>query len=551
MCGLSGLTSLAYEVLWTRYFVNSFMSTVTAFSTILIAYLGGLAIGAYVASVLSRRARITLLHLGLVQGVVALLGLGLLRLFESLPEWFLLLAVKAGSVDTARVLVVVSTMLLPVCLMGMVLPLGMHLLRRGRAKVSSTVGLLAAASSAGSTAGPLLAAFVALPLLGLARSIVAVAALQAVACLGLALRRGPGSSAITSRWGAAALVLGVSALAMGATQAARYGAGVGGAGVGGRGVLPPQLVIGQSERVLHYRETSHGTVVVSANETTGARTLFIDGFAATSNSGTTAYMRMMSHLPALALSHTPESVLVICLGTGITLGAASLYRPSTLDCVELNPEVVPCTGFFREENHDVLSNPSVRLVIDDGRNWLRMSGRRYDVITLEPLAPFFAGTVSLYTREFNALARAHLTPGGIFTQWLPLHLVSDRDARSIVRAVTAEFPHVIVWKLVGDVSAIILASERPIDLGAGGARPDAAREDVVRYLPAGTNVADHVVLDEAGVAAYVAGVSPLSDDRPTVEYRALGHERLRLGSKELSDANTTRLREAAGLPPEK
>jgi hypothetical protein len=58
----------------------------------------------------------------------------------------------------------------------------------------------------------------------------------------------------------------------------------------------------------------------------------------------------------------------------------------------------------------------------------------------------------------------------------------------------------------------------------------------------GTSIAEHVVLSARGVDAYVAGTPPLSDDRPTVEYRSLDRERL--GSKDLSDSNTAKLREA-------
>lgn len=541
ICGLGGLSSLAYEVLWTRYFVNTFMSTVTAFSTIVIVYLGGLALGAYAASVLARRVRFAPVHLGLLQGAIALLALLSLWIFQALPQWTLGLMVGASSLAIARVLVIVGAMFVPVCLMGMVLPLGVHLARGGNARISSTVGTLGAASSVGSTVGPLAAVFAGLPVLGLARSISAVAALQALVCLSLGLWWGAGSKRFER---AAAVALAVVGLALAAMQVARHRPTN-----DGWEVLPPRLVLAHPERVLYYQETSQATVVVSANEVTGARTLFIDGFPATSDDGTTAYMRMMAHLPLVALSRGPASVLVICVGTGITVGAASLYAPAVLDAVELSPSVIRAASFFTEQNHDVLHNPTLRLVIDDGRNYMRMTRRHYDIITLEPLAPYFAGTVSLYTRELDALARARLAPGGVFAQWLPLQLVSNQDARAIVRAVAEEFAHVAVWKLAGDVSAIILASERPIVLG-DAIGPESARADLARFLPTGTAAADHLVLDDRGVAAYVEGVPPLSDDRPTVEYRSLGADRLRLGSRELYEENTTRLRAAGGLAPE-
>jgi len=544
LCGSAGFASLAYELLWTRYFINSFDSTVAAFSTILIAYLGGLSFGAFGAAALSRRQPVTFSHLATLQGAVAVIAVLLLGTLDDLPRWYTTLIRGLDSRPAARVVLVVVVMSLPTFLMGMALPLGIHLLRRASGAVAATVGRVQAASSVGSALGPLGAALVLLPLLGLSKSILAVASLQAVLAAVLAVRVSGGSPRLRR---APALLAGATVLfatvfavqhRLDEADPAR--------------VLPVKIAqAAEAERpkVLCYRESPHGTTVVSEDPVQHERTLFIDGFAASSNSFGTNYMRMMGHLPML-LHPAPKSALVICLGTGMTLGSVSLHEPERLDCAELNPEVVSCSRYFETQNQHVLSKPATHLVIDDGRNFLQMAQRKYDVITLEPLPPFFAGTVSLYSKEFNQLVQRHLNPGGVFAQWLPFHLVTDRDARMIVKAVSEVFAHVEVWKMPGDGCAIILASDAPLRFRpeALAQRPEAQR-DLASFGYGDLAALERgVVLHEDRIANYVAGVPPVTDDHPWLEYRPWADEGV-FYREELTVENIRQFRVAAGLPP--
>jgi len=98
------------------------------------------------------------------------------------------------------------------------------------------------------------------------------------------------------------------------------------------------------------------------------------------------------------------------------------------------------------ENNAVLDDARTHNVVMDGRIWLHRTEGAYDVITLEPMPPTFAGSNSLYSLEFYELARSDLKPGGMLAQWLPLHLVSPYEAASIVRTFTRVFPDSLLWK---------------------------------------------------------------------------------------------------------
>src|SRR5512140_233995 len=508
LAGSSGLLSLTYEVLWTRFFINTFRSTTFAFTSILIAYLGGLGLGALIASRVARRGgELSLRHLGVLQALVALCVLFLVPTLEQLPKWFGAVYALTRSDLATHAVLITAVMLLPTVLLGMILPLCVHVARGRERWVARNVGKLYAASSVGSAVGPPIAAFVLLPALGVSRALLLVAGAQAVLALALSPWRLPGRAAVVRLAPTAAAAFAVVlALALGLGRDPA------------RGRLLPRYepFLGSEGKVLAYHEGAHGTAMVS-EEPGGRRSLFLDGFLSTSNLANTEYMAMMAHLPLLARPGA-KRVLVICLGTGMTAGSAALHDIERLDIVELNPDVEACTRYFDAENHRLLEDPRVRVVIDDGRNYLHRSRRSYDVITLEPLPPWFAGTVSLYTREFNALARQRLVAGGVLAQWLPYHLVSDYKSRMIVAAMREVFPYVGVWVDPMNYSGIVLASDQPFALDLALAPPKAAADlQRLRYVPQEV-LDDYWALPPDFARTYVAGVPPVTDDHPYLEY---------------------------------
>ncbi|MEK7747150.1 MAG: hypothetical protein AAB576_10825, partial [Elusimicrobiota bacterium] len=129
---------------------------------------------------------------------------------------------------------------------------------------------------------------------------------------------------------------------------------------------------------------------------------------------------LMAALPNLMLEN-PESTLIICLGAGATLRAAHRLG-GEVGVVELVDAVARHLPDFQPDLAGLFEKPRRRLVVEDGRNHLLRSRRRYDSIIVDASPPLYsAGTANLYSREFLALARGRLTEQGIFTLWLPLY----------------------------------------------------------------------------------------------------------------------------------
>ena len=119
--------------------------------------------------------------------------------------------------------------------------------------------------------------------------------------------------------------------------------------------------------------------------------------------------KAMAHLPLIAHGEA-EDTLVVCLGMGTTLRSALAYG-GRVDVVELVPQVVDAYDRFYPDRDRVLNNPRTRVLVNDGRNFLMMTDKKYDVITIDPPPPIdSSGVNNLYSREFLQLVRDHLKP---------------------------------------------------------------------------------------------------------------------------------------------
>jgi spermidine synthase len=93
---------------------------------------------------------------------------------------------------------------------------------------------------------------------------------------------------------------------------------------------------------------------------------------------------------------------------------ASNPEVDSLTIVEINPGYVELVS-RAPEVVSLLANPKVRIVIDDGRRWLRQHpGEKFDAIVSNTTWHFRANVTNLLSAEFLALVGRHLQPGGIF-----------------------------------------------------------------------------------------------------------------------------------------
>jgi len=200
--------------------------------------------------------------------------------------------------------------------------------------------------------------------------------------------------------------------------------------------------------------------------------LFVNGINVTL---LTPITKFMVHLPlAYHQGPPPTSALIICFGMGTSFRSAMSWNLQTT-AVELVPSVKEVFPFYHKDALAVLARPNGRVIVDDGRRYLKRTQEKFDVIVIDPPPPeTAAGSSLLYSREFYELAKQHLKTNGILQTWYPVGALSTGQA--MLRSVCDSFPYVRCFGSIEGWGMHILASMEPI--------PPASAEALVARMPA-------------------------------------------------------------------
>ncbi len=271
------------------------------------------------------------------------------------------------------------------------------------------------------------------------------------------------------------------------------------------------------------RRDSTATVTATGTSRQGKQ-LLVNGVGMT---GLTPITKMIAHLPLAFLPRPPQNALVICFGMGTTHRSVLSWGISST-AVELVPSVVKVFPYFHADATQLLQSPLSHVVVDDGRFFMERSTEQYDVIAIDPPPPVEAAASSLlYSKEFYAIARLHLRPGGILQQWFPMGNKDSVIVASVAKALKESFPYVRVFTSVEGWGYHFLASDSPLPpLSAAtlaSRLPPAATADLLEWGPASDSeeqfarVLSHEMSIES-VIQRAPGVPALQDDRPVNEY---------------------------------
>jgi len=201
-----------------------------------------------------------------------------------------------------------------------------------------------------------------------------------------------------------------------------------------------------SSKILYTAEGINSSVAISQwND--GAFEVDVNGHVeATTEPYDMKLQRMVGHLPGL-LHPNPKSVLGIGFGAGVSAGTFTTYPGiQKITVCEIEPIIPPTsTKYFAKQDYDVLHNPRTRIVFDDARHYLLTTREKFDVIASDPLDVFVKGTAALYTKEYFDTVKRHLTPGGLFSLYVPLYESDERTVKSELATFMEAFPNGTVW----------------------------------------------------------------------------------------------------------
>jgi len=191
---LSGASGLIYQVVWSRALTLIFGSTSQGVATVLAAFMGGLALGSWLASRWGDRTAFPLKIYGLLEGGIAVLSLFVLMLLPALDAVYKAIYpiahLSLTGLTFVRFLLACVFLLPTTTLMGATLPvLSAYFEKRGRVE-GQGASILYAVNTAGAVAGTAAAGFWLLPGLGMRGTTLLAAGLNLLAALSaLALSR--------------------------------------------------------------------------------------------------------------------------------------------------------------------------------------------------------------------------------------------------------------------------------------------------------------------------------------------------------------------------
>ncbi len=380
----SGAVLMGLEIVGSRVIAPFFGSSVFVWGGLISIFLAALSLGYYLGGTMADRwPRVTVLATLLMLAGVTILALPLV----SRP---VLVAFDAWNLGPRLSPLLASIVLFafPSVLMGTTSPFAIKLVARDLATVGTSAGVLYALSTAGSIVGTIATAFFLVPTLGV-RAIL--------------------------------YLLGGILLALAALLAARYAV----AGpVGTRLALPTAIAVVflaapaggapipiPTSRVVYEKDSVYHQISVledGLNRYLRFNRSFQGGMVLRDPFESPFLYTSYAHL-ARIFHPTMRRVLLIGLGAGtIPKRFTRDYPELSIDSIELDPAVVEVARRYFEVKDDARH----RIVVQDGRVYVRRSDARYDLIVLDA---YFAEGIPFHlaTKEFLELVRDHLAPGGV------------------------------------------------------------------------------------------------------------------------------------------
>jgi len=450
---LSGFVSMIYEVAWSRTLSLLVDSSVYGFTIMLTTFLVGIALGSYffsrkVDSIRFQGFVWAWLQIGI--GVFAFLSL---LFFQELPYWYLLLFRSLGrSINlllTGKFVLAFFIMLAPTLFMGAIFPLTIKIYTSNISRISRMVGNIYTVNTLGCILGSFAGGFFLIPLLGIRNTILLGIGLNLLLGLYILLITNAPRPALKwifspvvflltllilllpPSWKAPLMVSGVYIYAHNFDKTSR------------RELL--QMYDPRNEPLLYYKEGHTCTISVHKSRITGAIYMKSNGKVEASSRGDMPTQVLLGQIPML-LAPRLEEVLVVGMGSGVTVGSVTSFPAKKITLVELEKAVIEGSHFFDQVNNQPLQDPRVSLQVADARNYLLVTPDRYDVIISEPSNPWMAGVGNVFTREFFRLGYKKLKTEGIFCQWLQLYKISPESFKTVLTTFHSVFPYVYIFQ---------------------------------------------------------------------------------------------------------
>jgi spermidine synthase len=522
----TGLAALSAEVVWFRVLTLVVGTTTYAFTTMLTTFLLGLAVGSAVFARIAQRVSRPRTLFAVVVLAIGFVVFASTVAFGKLPVLYMQLYETTtrtwGNLMSLQFLLSLGLLIVPTFLMGGTFPLVARIYATDLAKIGARIGTAYAFNTVGSICGSFLGSFLLLRMLGVEHGMIAVSLIYLVVGFVLFL-------AVAERMRQSLRLVGSSVVAVIVAVMIAFSPGwdqklmTSAVYVYAPVYETRQGLMQTLERrhLLMYDEGPGATVSVERDQNILA--IRIDGKTDASSGSDMITQELISHLPLL-FHPEPDTVLLIGLGSGVSLGSAETYDIEYIECVELLENVIDAAHFFDDITYDCMSDPRLRLIVGDGRNHVALTDRMYDVIISQPTNPWISGVGDLFTIEFFTEARRRLKPGGIMCAWFQIYHMGEPELRSVLKTFVEVFPHARLW-FSNESDVILIGSAEPVAIDerlAVRMSTPRVREDLNRVsIDEPSDILAALLLDDKELRYFAGSGGRIhTDDNMLLEFQA-------------------------------
>jgi spermidine synthase len=456
---MSGLISIAYELLWMRSIIHLLGGVTYVFSAVLTIYLLGNVIGAGIGSRFAKRLKIPALGFAVTLSLLGLCGVFYLPVlilwistvlphvnnaFEAFYSWM-----PVSPYILKPLLQSAFLFLVPTIIMGIGFPIALQAWANHVHKVGRSTGTAYGANTIGAVIGGIVTGFVLIPLLGLQISISILGLTGLWIAAIMALIFAPDWKA-PRRWALPAIAVILTILTTSKMMPLNLFDTV--------VKINPKLP--RHFQLVAVEEGVTTTISLHRDTNDGSLRLFSSGQSvAGDNYVERGDQKMLGHF-GVFLNSSAKKVLSVGFGSGETTACLSRHNLERVDCVEIAPEIVRTSlNFFRHINLGDKLHEEISMIYMDAKNYLHLADSKYDVIINDSIHPRdFAENASLYTKEYFQSAKQRLNDNGIIFSWLPIYDMTASVFDSIIGTQLEVFPYVTIWHLTPHPAPLILVA---------------------------------------------------------------------------------------------
>ncbi|MFA5781802.1 MAG: fused MFS/spermidine synthase [Bacteroidales bacterium] len=502
---LIGFTSFALEIVWTRIFQLQLGTSIYSFSMVLGVYLLGSALGSFFAGKFYHKIKNPVQGLGyliIFIGIYSIIGTYLFSLFMPYDSYEIF--------SLNRILIPLYVVFPFTFILGIIFPIISNCYVANKNRIGKDIGFLYSMNTIGCILGSLISGYILIRFVGTRGTIIIISLINGL--MGMVIILSNQKKFFKKKNVIISSLILASIIILSYKSPDPFF------------TVVKKRVYGKKNMQLYY----HKEGIMATTTAFGSTTDSLDKHILINGVGMTALVteaKLMAHLPILlSPNNNTKEVLIICFGMGTCLKSAVTHNDVNCEVVELVKEEYETYNYFHKDGSEILANKRVKYYADDGRNFLLLNEKKYDIITIDPAPPIWSvGSVNLYSSDFFILCKEHLKQKGIFCLWVPP--APYTEVKMIMKSFYSIFPNTTVYRGIKHPGFYLIGTIIPLNIDTAKFKDAANNKAVMSDLNEWDNAFDSPekmldlkIADSMQLNAFLKNGKVITDNCPYTEF---------------------------------